>query len=113
MAPDNKKMITYTEKDFSVLLDIIGTESIRTFSNDPFFMVSLKHYDTGIGMPQDNLKALILRQDLTEVRYAKSDLGSSVSDEIYKFLHYIPFNKLPLHLHEYPELVKWRLTIGK
>jgi hypothetical protein len=35
------------------------------------------------------------------------------SQELTKFLHDVPLDDVPLYINDYPNFVKWRLTIAK
>jgi hypothetical protein len=39
--------------------------------------------------------------------------SSRDTKKLYQFIHYTPFENVPLHINDIPVVAKWRLEIGK
>jgi hypothetical protein len=104
MATEDRKMSAYTNEDFMVLFRMMGEnqDTILDSFND---RVQLNTPVGSVSIRWSELQELILKNSLYEWITATQDIES--------FLHGVPFNRIPLHLHDYPELARWRLRIGK
>jgi hypothetical protein len=121
MALKDRKMIPYTEEDFIVLFRMLNgrNSDLKSLVEASFDQEDIKFYINPVAIKKP--KGVTIRMLWPTLRKIIKE-GNSVpaaskwdtdARDMWVFLHDVPFNKVPLHLHEYPELVKWRLTIKK
>lgn len=120
MATIDQK-VKYTEKDLDVLVDSL---TWRINKADPSSKLMEKVEFRAIAPYEKN--SLMCTLTVQEMRMSTSyfilrsltvgpmeNINSKTYDEVWEFLQKTPLENVPLHIHDYPELAKWRLEIGR
>ena len=83
----------YTDEEVNILKGMLGW---KTSAFEPLCST----------LTLQNIKKMICVEDL--MAYVKGDTAA-----ITWFLHYVPLENVPLYIHDFPELARWRLMIAK
>lgn len=112
-------MIPYTEEDFMVLFGGHNRDLDSVFNSYNFDDIHTYMNPVALRLPSGKtIRALwpTLRRIILNYGRPESDQSKHWNTEdmsLVYFIHEVPFNRVPLLIHDYPELAKWRLKVGK
>jgi hypothetical protein len=111
METSNWEMNTYSPEDFKRLLETLidPEDNYRSVFDEEITQVTVEGQITWV---THHLLLGLSRNEPFEKLISERE-GHMNSLKLYEIIYWVPFEEIPLHLMDFPEIVKWRLSIGK
>jgi len=123
-------MVHYTKQNYEELLKILNGPNEEASGQINTHLVILSVNGRLISMNKHELVTLIFDKKISNnrgtsilnlfiaqpIRYSNTKRyvdSRSLSNALIKFLRKVPLIKVPLYINSFPELSKWRMSIGK
>lgn len=105
MAIEDRKMIKYTDNELKALTDELIDIDFETTDLRGNLVTHVTMDGNRVAVDVDDLTSVILRKTPKSIPINLLKL--------YTVIHRIDLEQIPLYLNSFPEVVAWRLRIGK